>query len=306
MKVLFVCSGNKGIVPFITEQGESLKKEGIDLDYYTIEGKGAAGYLKNLKPLAKKINNGDYNLIHAHYGLSGLLGVLQRRVPTIITYHGSDVNNLKHRFFSLVASRLSAHNIVVNKYMVQQLFLKKNYTIIPCGVDLNTFYPVDKAIARKILGLDMESRYILFSSSFDNLVKNYPLADEAVNKLDEPVKMIELINKSRKEVNLLLNACDLLLMTSFTEGSPQIVKEALVCNTPVVSTKVGDVPNLLEDLKNCHLSSFDSDDVCHKIILVFSSNDKSETRSLLDDYELQTVAKSIKQLYIEKLKYRSN
>ena len=80
-------------------------------------------------------------------------------------------------------------------------------------------------------------------------------------------ELIELDNRNREEVNLLLNACNLLLLTSTSEGSPQVIKEAMACNRPIVATDVGDIRELIGDTEGCYLTSFDPDDVAKKIKL---------------------------------------
>ena len=108
MKVLFVSSGNStkiGIAPFIQEQGESLIKMGIEIDFFTISGKGIKGYLKNVLPLRKKIRNAQFEIIHAHYVLSGWVALLTfTRKPLIISYMGCDTygdfNEKGNRIFS--------------------------------------------------------------------------------------------------------------------------------------------------------------------------------------------------------------
>ncbi len=299
MKVLIVCSFNAGkIVPFISEQVQSLENIGIECDYYKITGKGAIGYLKNIRPLKAQIRKNNYDLIHAHYGLSGLLSCLQRELPTVITYHGSDVNATKNRVFSVIASRLSQHNIIVDKNMIAKLGLRKKFSVIPCGVDFKIFYSIPKEIAKNKLGLRQNKRYILFSSAFDNPVKNYPLAKKAVALTNNPVQLLELKNKTREEVNLCFNACDLLLMTSYTEGSPQVVKEALACNTPVISTDVGDVGDLIADLDHCYITSYKAEEIAETIKRVLTQGKNgSNSRNRIQDFELQKIASRIKTVY---------
>jgi glycosyltransferase involved in cell wall biosynthesis len=48
-----------------------------------------------------------------------------------------------------------------------------------------------------------------------------------------------------------MNACDVLLFTSMYEGSPNVIKEALACNLPIVSVDVGDVRERLEGVAGC-------------------------------------------------------
>lgn len=104
MKILIVCSGNVSDISlqlhhaFIFEQIESVKNRyNIDYDTYFVKGKGISGYLSNLPELKKKIKAFNPDIVHAHFGLSGLLAVLQRITPVVITFHGSDVNMKKTR-----------------------------------------------------------------------------------------------------------------------------------------------------------------------------------------------------------------
>ena len=145
LKVLIVCSKNSGrIAPFITDQVEGLIGAGLECDYFTIEGKGVWGYFSHLKRLNNKIRDSAPDLIHAHYGLSGLLANLQRKIPVITTYHGSDINHTKAFRFSKVAIRLSAWNIFVSQKNVNRAGVNKHYSLLPCGVDMSVFKPVEK------------------------------------------------------------------------------------------------------------------------------------------------------------------
>lgn len=126
MRVLIVCSKNSGqISPFISEQVIALQNEGLECDYFTIERKGIKGYLGNRTYLLHKINAFRPHLIHAHYGLSGLLANTQRKVPVVTTYHGSDINNNKIFIFSRIAMYFSAYNIFVSERNLRKTNLKK-------------------------------------------------------------------------------------------------------------------------------------------------------------------------------------
>ncbi|MFO7524949.1 MAG: glycosyltransferase, partial [Ignavibacteriaceae bacterium] len=221
MKVLIVCSGNAGYIsPFIIEQSDSIKKSGIEVQIYPIIGKGIVGYLSYLPKLKNKIKEIKPDLIHAHYGLSGLAACMQRKIPVIITFHGSDAYLPGIKLLSQVASRLSAFNIFVEDKIKNKINFHKNNAVIPCGLNFDIFYPMSKNSAREKSGLDKDNRYALFSSRFENKVKNYSLAKKALEKIDQKIELIELKGKTREEVNLLLNACDLFLLTSTSEGSP--------------------------------------------------------------------------------------
>jgi teichuronic acid biosynthesis glycosyltransferase TuaC len=312
MKLLIVTSVNSGsISPFVMEQGFSLQEKGIEIEYFLINGKGLVGYLANLPGLKRRISSYKPDLIHAHYGLSALLANLQRKVPVISTFHGSDIFiSGKNRLFSQIAHLFSKHSIIVNKRMKDFLTFHNKISFIPCGVDYTIFSPIEKDIAIKKMGLTAGKINILFSSAFDNQVKNYHLAKEALYKLGDQYNLIELKGFSRPQVNLLLNGCDIALMTSFSEGSPQFIKEALACNCPIVSTDVGDVSELLENISGCFICENNPEDVADKINLALSFEgirSRTNGRQKITDKELdsETVARKIIEVYRKVLGVRN-
>jgi glycosyltransferase involved in cell wall biosynthesis len=267
MKVLILCSGNNGnISSFVHEQGESINKKGVEVDFFLIFGKGYKGYLKNLSRLNNKISSFKPDLIHAHYGLTALLANLQRRVPVISTFHGSDIWIFrKNLTLSRIAHLLSRRTIVVDAKMSKMLRFSRKITVIPCGVDQDIFFNVDQELAKCEMRLPSNKINVLFSSKFDYYEKNYPLARRTMDILGERFNLIELRNYSRAEVNLLLNACDVALMTSISEGSPQFIKEAMLCNCPIVSTNVGDVSDVIGKTEGCFITTYEPEDIAAKI-----------------------------------------
>lgn len=254
MKVLFVASFNKHrFAPFVVEQAEALRRAGCDVKFFGVQGKGVKGYLKALPLLKLRIKAYHPDVIHAHYGLCGLLAGLQRRVPVVTTYHGSDINLKKVRPFSKLAMALSRYNIFVSKKTMKIASPKKKYALIPCGIDLSDLQLTQKQDARKLMDLDEHRRYVLFAGAFDNAVKNADLAKEAVSLLDD-VELLELKGYSREQVNLLMCAADVFLMTSFSEGSPQVIKEAMACGCPIVSVDVGDVAEAIAGIDGCYIA----------------------------------------------------
>ena len=300
MNVLICASGNLGhLNPFIKEQAESLVKLGIQIDYFLISGKGILGYLKNYSSFMKMIKDKKYDLVHAHYGLSGLLATLQSKTPVIVTFHGSDVNIKKNLPFSLLASRLSRNNIFVHSSLARRLKVSgKNIHIIPCGVDLDTFSPIDKWDAREKLGWQKNKYYILFSSGFHNPVKNAALAKSALKSIDLEVKLIELEGYTKQQVCQLMNAADLLLITSFSETGPIVAKEALACNCPIISTNVGDVKSITKKIDNCFVTSYNPNEIGEKIRIMLASGLRSNGRIFMKSYGLDKVAQKIKMVYV--------
>lgn len=298
MKALIVYRGDENNRrPFITEQAKAIQNRGVEIKYFGIIGKGPLAYLKSYKSFAKIIGSFKPDIIHAHYGLSGLFANMQRQTPVITTYHGSDINLSTVLPLSKIAARLSRYNIYVSKELARKANAKKKFNVIPCGVDLSVFHPIGKTEAREKLGLGLKKTYILFSASCDNPVKNCNLAKAAINKLNRDIDLIELKGYSREEVNLLLNACDLALMTSNMEGSPQFIKEAMACKCPIVSTSVGSVKEIIADAEGCFLTTFGSDDIAEKIKLALDFEGRTNGNTKVKSMDIDIVADQISSIY---------
>lgn len=302
MRILIVASHNKGsFAPFIIEQAEALKALGCEVEYFGLQGKGVKGYLNNLSALKRKIKEVSPNVVHAHYGLSGLLATLQRKVPTVVTYHGSDINDPEARRFSKKAMRLSAWNVFVSRKTMEMAQPKKKYSLLPCGIDISDLQLTEKDEARQQMHLSRDKRYVLFSGAFDNEVKNAPLAQEAIALLhNESVELLELKGYSRDEVTLLMCGANAFLMTSFTEGSPQVVKEALACGCPIVSVDVGDVRERIEGVEGCFVASTREPQELARLLqeaLAFEGKTKGRDKLLNDGLDNCMVAKRLMEIY---------
>jgi glycosyltransferase involved in cell wall biosynthesis len=276
MRILIVARCKDGhYAPFITEQVDAIEKQGVECKYFGVDGKGILGYLRQIPKLKKAIRDFHPDLIHAHYGLCGLLANYQRRVPVVTTYHGSDINNPKVLRLSRKAIRRSRYNIFVSKKNIDIAKPSRNYALIPCGINLEDYPLIDKAEARSIIGLDQAQKYVLFAGAFDNRVKNAPLAQEAMRLVPEAT-LLELRGYTRSQVATLMQAVDAFLMTSFTEGSPQVIKEAMACGCPIVSVDVGDVKELIYDVDGCWVVTRDPAAIADGIKSAFAFGQRTE------------------------------
>lgn len=275
MKILIVGNNKPGhFAPFVEEQARALQQQGCEVVFYGVKGKGLLGYLRALPALCRAIRAEQPNIVHAHYGLSGLLANLQRRVPVVTTYHGSDINKPNILRFSKIAMRLSAWNIFVSKRNVEIASLpdclKKRSTLLPCGVNMTDDQLTSRAEARKALGIIDAAKIVLFAGAFNNMVKDPVLAQEAIDQCakftnglrvlndlkdlnDSALTLVELRGYTRAQVNQLMCAANCLLMTSNTEGSPQVIKEAMACGCPIVSVDVGDVAERVSGVEGCYV-----------------------------------------------------
>lgn len=306
MRVLIVANHNTGsFVPFIIEQVDALKGLGVEVDYYGVHGKGIRGYLSNRSTLKSKICEYHPDLIHAHYGLSGLLANLQRKVPVVTTYHGSDIHSGgQNLLFSRISIWLSAYNIFVSSDLLSQSASHRhNQSVIPCGVDTTAIFPMEREEARKLLGWDAEGKYVLFAGAFANEVKNSPLAKAATSLIPD-AQLMEMRGYNREQVNWAMNAANCLLMTSHREGSPQVVKEAMTCGTPIVSVNVGDVKDVTKDIDGCYIAAYDANDIAAKLrqAISFTGKTKGPQRIVERGLSNELIAKQILDIYKETIR----
>lgn len=304
MNILFVTSTNKGFTaPFVEEQAAALRECGCKVEVYGVKGKGIWGYLKNIKSLRQAVKESEADIVHAHYGLCGWLCFMADLRNVVTTYHGSDINNRRSRPFSRVSIRHSRHNIFVSRRLFEGAGKPKRSSIIPCGVDLSRCKVMDKTEAREMMALEKERRYVLFSSAFSNAVKNYPLAKAVIESLDDDnVTLLELANLGREQVVAMMNAADCLLMTSFTEGSPQVVKEAMAVGLPIVSVDVGDVRERVEGVKGCFVAERNQVEELGRMlkdVLSHPARTNGRDKLINDELDNRQIAQRLIKIYTE-------
>ncbi|MEJ2594053.1 MAG: glycosyltransferase family 4 protein [bacterium] len=313
MKVLFVSSGNShyGIVPFIRNQGESLREAGLDLDFYTVVGKGIKGYLQNISRLRKVIRENSYDVVHAHYSLIGLVTLLTfTRTPVVLSVMGSDAygdydtkgKRIPSSYFYMMITQIIqpfVKGIIVKSKNIEKYIYRRRITkIIPNGVNFTKFAPGDMMESRKKLSLPLDKKLVLFLAKPDDPRKNFKLLLEA-EKLIE-TKDFEVLNPypiDNKVFPDYLNACNVFVLTSYNEGSPNVIKEAMACNTPILATPVGDVVEVLGDTPGCYIIDFDPEDVAEKLKKALAFNRKTTGRKTIKDLDDRIVSKNIISIY---------
>lgn len=319
MKVLFVSSGNSkfGITPIVKSQGESLKRFEIDIQYFSIKGKGFLNYLRNILLLKKHLKINKYDLLHSHYVLSGWVALFASnfRYPIVLSLMGDDAygsfnSKGKLEFLSIYLIILTKFiQPFVNKIIVKSqniskaVYFKNKVFVIPNGVNLRIFHIIDKNEAKKYLGLDPKKKYLLFVSDPSNPRKNFNLLKEAFNTFQ--LNNLEILTSFPSMHELLpyyYNSADIMVSTSTAEGSPNVIKEAMACNCPIVSTDVGDVRWVFGNTKGCYLTSFEPNDVAEKIRLALDFSEKvgrtnGRERIIELGLDSDSIAKRIIQVY---------
>lgn len=295
MRILLVHSGNavggdSERYTFVREQGTALQQLGCEVEYYAVVGTGVRGYLKNVKPLRKKIAESKPDVVHAHFGLCGMVAVLaaHKKVPVVITCHNGETLSKSANIITSLAIQRADYSFCVAQHIYDKLYIKpKHYMIQPCGIDMKDLPLVDKATAMQEMNLPKDKVNILFGGSFSNARKNAPLAQAAIALLNrDDVNLIEMRGFNRHQVNLLFCGCDMLLLPTKSEGSPQVLKEAMACNCPVVATDVADIAFLLQGVTNSYVTSFDPKDVADKIQRVINCSERTNGRERIDALHL--------------------
>lgn len=266
MKILFVGSGTDGAA-IVKAQGESLRRSGHRVEYLLLKEGGFKGYSQAYFRLRTVLKEQHHDIIHSHYLLSSIIASFASGRKPVVSLMGSDVfDSSLFRSIIRILSRYRWSQTIVKSVEMKERLGLENIHVIPNGVDLEQFYPMDKAEARRELGWD-NRLYILFGSNPERKEKNYKLAEEACSEIkDQGVVLVPLMNIPHNRINTYLNACDLMLLTSFYEGSPNIIKEAMACNCPFVSTDVGDVRWIMGDTDGCYIAEFEARDVAMKIL----------------------------------------
>ena len=293
MKVLVVCSRRRYsphtdyMAPFVYEQMNAIQALGIECRAILVD-KGRNGYSRALKEIKKAIHEFSPDIVHAHYGLCGLIANLQRKVPVVTTYHGTDLHDKRLRRVSQLSVVLSKRNIVVSKALSDNLLKQKSIRVIPCGVNADLLIPLEKDSARMELGWDISKKYILFSKEFYNPAKNYPLAKAAVDEYNSKysngsdAELLEFIGYTREQVLLLYNAVDCVLMTSDHEGY---------------------VKHVIAGTEGCYIAERNPDDIARKIDLAIKQGKTSGRERVLQEFDSRVVARKVVNVYNEVISY---
>lgn len=321
MKVLFVCSGNNKnfqISPFIKAQGDSIINQKVDVRYFSIMKKGLWGYMQETVRLRKYLRENRFDIIHAHYSLSAWCAVLAfSGTPIVLSLMGDDANGKykssgkrTYASYLLILSsfliQFFVRRIICKSVYMQRIVLNKNKSvIIPNGVNLQEVQCCDKRQQRQLLGLKEDAIYILFLGNTKDINKNFQLIDQAFDLIkSENTCLLTPYPIKHDKVIQYMSAADVVAVVSFMEGSPNVVKEAMACNTSIVATNVGDIKWLFGEEKGYYITDFTVEGCANKLkeaINYSVSQGKTNGRQRIVDLGLDSVsvAERIISLYKE-------
>src|SRR5438477_8830621 len=270
---IYPTSENPSRGTFVRTQVEYLKRAGVEVELFHLKGPSRKlMYPKAVLELRQRLRASPIDLIHAHYSYVGIIARTQWKVPVVVSYCGDDLLGTvnvrgKQTLFSRLAvfgGRLLSHvadGVIVKSRGMASRLKRKDVYVIPHEVDFELFRPMDREQARIALGLDLRKKYLLFAASPDIPVKRFPLAKEVADRLRRQNPEIELLvvhKEPQDRLPFFMNACDALVFTSYQEGSPNVVKQAMACNLPIVSTDVGDVREIMGRTDRCYVCEPDA------------------------------------------------
>lgn len=325
MKVLHVVGGlpspaHPSLQPFVARQIESLRQAGLELDVLDLSAFSCRGwnkYLCGAVELRRRMASSRYDIIHAHYSYCGYVARCQARHPVVLSLMGSDLlgvpdfegdltlrGKIDIRISQLIM-KCSDHIIVKSEDMARSVPANLKVSVVPNGVDLQMFRPMDREECRRHCSVTTDEKVVLFAADPVNPRKNYRLAREAVDLLQSrgrfACQLWTFCKRSQQELPYAMNAADALLMTSFMEGSPNVVKESMACNLPVVSVRVGDVPQVIGNARNCHLCDYDAADLAGALEQVLAAKGRSDGREQIQHLSLESVADRVVQIYRQEI-----
>jgi len=317
MTAIYPTPENPAFGSFVRTQAESLKRAGIDIQLLVMRGRiRKLLYPRAIFQLWRRLRQSSFDLVHAHFGYVGMVARTQWKVPLVVTYHGDDLlgtinqHGKKARWSLLAAAagkKLAQYvdaAIVQSVEMAQQLE-KANVFVIPHEVDFEVFKPTERDQARAALGLRQDGKYLLFAANPDIPVKRFPLARAAADLLSQQDPSIELLvvyKEPQERLALYFSACDVLVFPSHQEGSPNVIKQAMACNLPIVATDVGDVRQVIGRTRNCHVCRPDIKEFAAWMKEILSSRPRTEGRAHVRYLNSESVSERIIEVYKQVLK----
>ena len=286
---------------FVSEQVNTLRSSGVDVDVLFVNGRSSRlNYLIGILRLWRQLLKSRYDIIHAHYVYSGWIARMQWKLPVVVSFHGSE-----HRPGAAHELWLCRHIApIVNACTVTSIEHKGQIgfdrsIIVPCGVDTELFRPEPRESARKKLGWSDDRQVMLYVGA-DRPEKRLDIirgANDILQARRDDIELVCVHGLNHADVPVYLNAADVMVLASDSEGSPVCIKEAMACNLPIVSTAVGDVPEMIDGIEGCYLCEQSSQDMADKVELALAYGKRTNGREKALELSLEKITERLISIY---------
>ena len=304
---------------FVRTQVEYLKRAGVEVELLALQGRSRKlMYAKAALELRRRLADRAIDLIHAHYSYVGIVARTQWKVPVVVSYCGDDLLgtvNLRGR--PTLLSRLAvfagqllsdqADGVIVKSRGMASKLSRKDVYVIPNEIDFEMFQPMDKEHARMMLGLHPQKKYLLFAANPEIPVKRFPLAKAIADRMrnqDPEIELLVVFEEPQERLPLFMNACEALVFTSYQEGSPNVVKQAMACNLPIVATDVGDVREIIGNTDGCYICKPEVQQFTESLAEILCRGERTRGREQVQHLSGPAVARRIIEVYEQALRNR--
>src|SRR6267378_5347395 len=208
----------------------------------------------------------------------------------------------------MIAGRILSNRadaVIVKSQEMASKLKREDVHIVPHEIDFEVFRPVEKEQARAALGLDPCKKYLLFAANPKIPVKRVALARavaDELHKQDSSIALLAIYKEPQDRLALFMSACDALIFTSYQEGSPNVVKQAMACNLPIVSTDVGDVRDVIGNTGGCYVCKPDVQEFSERLADVLRHGQRTQGREQVQHLSGPAVAQRIIQVYEQVLR----
>ncbi|HWD85412.1 MAG TPA: glycosyltransferase [Solirubrobacteraceae bacterium] len=292
---------------FVADQVEALRRlPGIDLDVHVLPGGSALRYARGAWELGRRLGHARFDVVHAHFGLSAGPAL---RVPAQVhgvTLHGTDITHPRSRALTLATLRRMDLVAAVSADLATQVpawSTRRPVRVLPCGVALDRFQPIDRAPARTRLGLDPGEPCLLFPADPRRPEKRHDLAAAlAARAGGAGVRLLALGSVAPDQVPFYVNAANAVLVPSDREGFGLAVLEALACNVPVLATPHGAAPEALDGVAGTLCAPFSLEAWAAALEpLVAAEDPRVEGRAVAERYGTDAMARRVADAWEELL-----
>ncbi len=296
---------------FVDSQIVSLQNLGVKVSTFDIGiGHSPFNLVRKWKDLKIEIDKLKPDLIHAQFGTTVAMLCVFSGQPVVLSFFGPDL--LKRDIISSprwvighLLSNLSVLRgqgiICVSEQLRQALWWRRNKAmVIPHGVNLELFSPGSQIEARKKLSWGLTHPVIVISVRNDPKGKGLDLAKSSMKVVRTILPDVELkviTNVLHDRMPLYFRAADVLFCGSKSEGSPNVVKEALACNLPVVSVPVGDVVERLVGVYPSAIVPRDPDEIGKALADILKKRKRSNGRDKVGHLSLDKIARRVLGVY---------